>query len=77
MSVKLDNGDELLCALEASRLVNGVVSPQCIREHMKRGIVDLGTVMTSLTGDSGRKRYMISKRKFYKWLGIEGGESKK
>lgn len=67
---RMDTGDVLLDAVSASKLVGGIVSPQCIREHMKRGIVDLGTVMPPLNG-SKRQRYLISKKKLYRWLGIE------
>ena len=48
-------------------------SPQCVREHMKRGIWDLGTVVRNQNKKSCRKyEYYIFRGKLNKVLGKEG-----
>lgn len=47
-------------------------SEQCVREHMKRGIWDLGSVVVT-NGKKGKKRYSyhIYRRKLDRHLGKE------
>jgi len=43
------------------------MNPQGVREYMKRGLIDIGLVVPSLTGDGNR--YIIMREKLDKVLG--------
>lgn len=45
------------------------MNPQGVREYMKRGLIDIGIVVPSVTGNS--KRYIIMREKLNRVLGKE------
>ena len=45
------------------------MNPQGVREHMKRGLLDIGDVLPALSGKANKYSYHIYRRKLDKVLG--------
>lgn len=50
------------------------LSPQGVREYMKRGLIDIGIVVPSASGNRKIKRYLIYREKLDKVLGKGGSD---
>lgn len=50
------------------------LSPQGVREYMKRGLIDIGIVVPSASGNGKIKRYLIYREKLDKVLGKGGSD---
>ncbi len=62
-----NNNDNIVPLPEAARLLG--INPQGLREHMKRGHLDVGLVLPGLKGK--HKQYIVYKSKLEKVIGRE------
>ena len=63
---------ELISAKEAARIIG--CDPQALRQRIKLGIWKFGERIPKEKTGLKCDTYLISRRKLYRYLGIEGGE---